>query len=96
MKRKESDLMRSVEREEQANAERDHLKKACESLETKVMVLEMEKKNIQQIEERKYQVQFPIYPKYRLSLSLNLLFKNTRKIIYFDHILVERTYLPLN
>eukprot|EP00291_Cryptomonas_curvata_P004181 CAMPEP_0172205558 /NCGR_PEP_ID=MMETSP1050-20130122/32684_1 /TAXON_ID=233186 /ORGANISM="Cryptomonas curvata, Strain CCAP979/52" /LENGTH=1023 /DNA_ID=CAMNT_0012884453 /DNA_START=465 /DNA_END=3533 /DNA_ORIENTATION=+ len=57
MKRKESDLMRSLEREDQAYAERDDLKRCCESLETKVMVLEMEKKNIQQIEERKYQVE---------------------------------------
>jgi chromosome segregation ATPase len=56
MRRKESDLMRSLEREDHAIAERDDLKRSCESLETKVMVLEMEKKNIQQIEERKYQV----------------------------------------
>ncbi len=44
MRRKESDLMRSLEREEQVNAERDDLKRSCESLETKVMVLEMEKR----------------------------------------------------
>ncbi len=56
MRRKESDLMRSLEREDHAIAERDDLKRSCESLETKVMVLEMEKKSIQQIEERKYQV----------------------------------------
>ncbi len=59
MRRKESDLMRSREREEQAIIERDDLKRCCESLETRLMVLEMEKKNIQQIEERKYQVLSP-------------------------------------
>jgi hypothetical protein len=44
-------------------AERDTFKKACEGLETRVMVLEMEKKNIQQIEERKYQVPSPRLPR---------------------------------
>jgi hypothetical protein len=56
LRRKEADLARSLEREEETNAERDELKRSCESLETRVMVLEMEKKNIQQIEESKYKV----------------------------------------
>ena len=56
LRRKEADLSRSLEREEEANVDRDELKRSCESLETRVMVLEMEKKNIQQIEESKYQV----------------------------------------
>ena len=56
LRRKEADLARSLEREEEATAERDELKRSCESLETRVMVLEMEKKNIQQIEESKYKV----------------------------------------
>ena len=56
MKRKEADLLRSIHREEETALERNEFQKACEGLETRVMVLEMEKKNIQQIEERKYQV----------------------------------------
>ncbi len=56
LRRKEAELARSLEREEEVNAERDELKRSCESLETRVMVLEMEKKNIQQIEESKYKV----------------------------------------
>ena len=56
LRRKEADLARSLEREGGATAERDELKRSCESLETRVMVLEMEKKNIQQIEETKYKV----------------------------------------
>ena len=55
-RRKEAELQRSVHRMEITVVEWDELKKVCEGLETKVVVLEMEKKNIQQIEERKYQV----------------------------------------
>jgi len=57
LKKREMELMASSERLKPLERDREDLKRERDELETKVMKLEMELKNIQGIEERKYQVE---------------------------------------